>query len=115
MAELESQGELTRSEVATFLREFANEIDDGLVDRRSDREEIGEELTDENSLDTKRITLIVGGDSATVTLPETMEFDVEIESRSPMLASGAHQGIEFELSWEIENPDELEGDWIEVE
>lgn len=115
MVELESEGELTRSEVAVFLREFADEIDDGLFGRHPDSEERKEEFTDEESLDPKRVTLIVGGDSATVTVPETVEFDVEIESRSPMLSSGVHQGIEFELSWEIENPDELNEDWIEVE
>lgn len=142
MVELESEGDLTRSEVALFLREFADEIDDGTFHRRLDQEEHGGEFadeehggeytgeehggeytdeehegeyTDENSLETKRVTLIVGGDSATVTVPEIVEFDVEVESRSPMLRSGVHQEIKFELSWEIENPDELDDDRIDVE
>lgn len=160
MVELESEGELTRSEVALFLREFANELDDDAHDRDRERGEfVGdaggpddtvderqeehreefiddvderdrdrerddpvegererrEEFTEEESLDHKRITLIVGGDSATVTVPNTVEFDVEVESRSPMFSSGVNQGIEFELSWDIENPDEIGEDWIEVE
>lgn len=165
MVELESEGELTRSEVALFLREFANELDDDAQDRdrergefvgdadgpddtvderreehreefiddvderdrdrerddpveggRERREEFAEEeFAEEESLDHKRITLIVGGDSATVTVPNTVEFDVEVESRSPMFSSGVNQGIEFELSWDIENPDEIGEDWIEVE
>ncbi len=115
MVELESEGELTRGEVALFLREFAGEIDDGVFDREQGREAHGEEFTDDGSLGPKRITLIVGGDSATVTVPETVDFDIEIESRSPMLSSNVHQEIEFELSWEVENPDELGDDRIAVE
>ena len=69
----------------------------------------------ESARERKRITLIVGGDSATVTVPHTMNFDVEVESRSPMFASGVKQGVDFELAWEIEDPDQLDDDWIEVE
>jgi len=115
MVELESEGDMTRSEVALFLREFADEVDDGTFASHLDQEERRDEATGEDPLEAKRTTLIVGGDSATVTVPETVEFDVEVESRSPMLSSGVHQEIEFELSWEIENPDELRDDWIEVE
>lgn len=152
MVELESEGEMTRSEVAAFLREFASELDDGSVGGDMefvDDEELDGETLDEqqaehreefvddrddfddetfggdgqrreegaegDSLDAKRITLIVGGDSATVTVPNTMEFDVEVESRSPMFSSGVNQEIEFELSWEIEDPDEIGDDRIEVE
>lgn len=115
MVELESEGEMTRGEVALFLREFAGEIDDSTFDREQGHEVHREEFTDESSLGPKRITLIVGGDSATVTVPETVDFDIEIESRSPMLSKGVHQEIEFELSWEIENPEELGDDRIAVE
>lgn len=116
MAELESRGEMTRSEVAAFLREFATELDGSVLDRDRERLE-GEhrEEFDEEPIEAKRMTLIVGGSSATVTVPDTIEFDVEVESRSPMLGSGVHQEIEFELSWEIENPDELGDDRIEIE
>lgn len=115
MVELESEGELTRGEVALFLREFADEINEDTFDMKQSQDEHQEEFTDEDLLEPKRITLIVGGDSATVTVPETVEFDIEVESRSPMFSSGVHQEIEFELSWKIENPDELSDDWIEVE
>lgn len=115
MVELESDGEMTRAEVARFLREFAREIDDGVFDGDQAEQAHREEFTDDDSLGPKRITLIVGGESATVTVPETVDFDIEIESRSPMLSSNVHQEIEFELSWEIENPDELDDDRIAVE
>lgn len=115
MVELESDGEMTRSEVATFLREFSDEIDDGTFEKHPDREPYKEEDIDEDSLDPKRITFVVGGDSATVTVPKTLEFDVEIDSRSPMLSSHVNQEIEFELSWEIEDSEELGEDVIEIE
>ena len=138
MVELESAGEMTRSEVAAFLREFASELDDRRHEEADDdtaratgdREGVTTERQTEGTSDDtppqegvpiesarerKRITLIVGGDSATVTVPHTMNFDVEVESRSPMFGSGVKQGIDFELAWEIEDPDQLDDDWIEVE
>ena len=139
MVELESAGEMTRSEVAAFLREFADELndrptreeyDDDTARATGDREGVtAERQTEGTSDDTptqegvpiesarerKRITLIVGGNSATVTVPHTMNFDVEVESRSPMFSSGVKQGIDFELAWEIEDPDQLDDDGIEVE
>ena len=138
MVELESAGEMTRSEVAAFLREFASELDDRQREEADDdtarvtgdREGVTTERQTEGTSDDtppqegvpiesarerKRITLIVGGDSATVTVPHTMSFDVEVESRSPMFGSGVKQGIDFELAWEIEDPDQLDDDWIEVE
>ena len=107
MVELESAGEMTRSEVAAFLREFASELDDrqreeadddtarvtgdreGVTTERqtegtSDDTPTQEGVPIESARERKRITLIVGGDSATVTVPLTMSFDVEVESLSPM-------------------------------
>ena len=114
MVELETEGEQTRTEVATFLREFADELDGGmsagLDDERAGMDR--ERLSDENrvggaevngSRDAKRMTFIVGGDSATVTVPNTVEFEVEVESRSPMVSNNVEQSIELELSWKIDD------------
>ena len=113
MAELESQGILSRNEVANFLREFADELDGETNDTRQERHDI--EVSDEDSVGRERITLIVGGESATVTVPDVIEFEIEVESRSPLFGSGVNQGIEFELSWEIENPDELDEEWLDIQ
>jgi hypothetical protein len=153
MVELETRGEMTRRQVADFLREFADELDDGpgghrgtehregtdydagFEEDRSPRDEVSEgpsrdeptavdraaagvdnDAEDETHRgEPKRVTFIVGGDSATVTLPDTVEFDVEIGSRSPMLGSGVNQEIEFELAWEIDDPDVAHDDPIEIE
>lgn len=115
MVELDSDGELTRSEVAVFLRKFADELVGGPSATDRDRDQRREEFTGEESLEPQRVTLIVGGDSATVTVPNSVEFDVEVESRSPMLGSGVSQEIEFDLSWEIEDPDQFSEGGIDVE
>lgn len=136
MAEIESEGELTRSEIAAFFREFADELDarahDGSHERTAETREEGraaqqraaetgevdrtagdvvrdrsdEDVTGESD-HPERMTIVVGGDSATLTLPETMEFEVEVASRSPLLSSGITQSIEFDLAWEVEEmPDD---------
>lgn len=141
MAEIESEGELSRSEIADFFREFADELDTRTHraghERETDRtgrerdaetretdrtagevarertgtdDEIAHERTgsdEEGGRTPERMTIVVGGDSATLTLPETMEFDVEVASRSPLLSSGVTQSIQFDLEWEIEEiPDD---------
>lgn len=130
MVELEAEGEMTRAEVASFLRKFVDELEgDGtardLDDRgtggggdrhpasdrdtagggRSDADPPRDRGDDARSRDNKQITFVVRGESATVTVPETVAFDVDVESRSPLLSSGKRQEIGFELSWEIEEPE----------
>lgn len=103
MVELESEGEVSRGEVAAFLREFANEIDDGMLDREGDpADRIPPNEESETAAEPNRVTFIVGGDSATVSVPDTVEFDVEVASRSPLLGSRVSQTIELELSWALE-------------
>jgi hypothetical protein len=118
MVELESDGEMTRSEVAAFLREFAHELDNGDLEgnRETLREDHGETSGNERMRDPKRMTFIVGGDSATVVVPDTLNFEVEVESRSPMFGSGVSQEIELDLSWQVEqHDDDLAKDQIEIE
>lgn len=118
MVELESDGEMTRSEVAAFLREFAHELDNGELEqgRESLGESHGETSGEERVLEPERMTFIVGGDSATVVVPETLDFEVEVESRSPMFGSGVSQRIELDLSWQVEQHDnDLGKDEIEIE
>ena len=136
MVELESGGRMSRDEVAAFLREFVEELEEGSTnvtttaepnDRRTDaagsqrtdatgegrrrHDDAGRTGPEDRTIeerertvpsDASRITFVVGGESATVTVPETLEFDVEVESRSPLLKSGVNQEVEFHLSWEIE-------------
>lgn len=102
---------MTRGEIARFLREFADELDDGPPMGRPDPDE---HVDDEGVWGPKRISLIVGGDSATVTVPATLDVDVEVESRSPMFGSGVSQESAFDLSWNIDNPEKRTEEWMEV-
>lgn len=122
---------MSRAEVAAFLREFVDELEQGSAEvataggpedrrpdasgtrddaavterRRGDADRSDAALEDpERTVDSdaSQITFVVGGDSATVTIPETVDFDVEVESRSPLLTSSTSQEVEFQLSWEVE-------------
>jgi hypothetical protein len=130
MAELESEGTKTRGGVADFLREFADELDQ--ADRRlaeggrtraasEERQTAGtadetdhEAAEADHPEDANRITLLVGGDSATVVVPEEVEFDVEVDSRSPMLGSGVRQEIDFRLSWDVSDPEATTDEMIQI-
>lgn len=151
MVKLETDGRMTRQEVASFLREFVDELEagpdarpaedrtgrDGTTEARPPAEgategrEAGRGPTDrgrggdgaerrddeltpaDQPGDTHRVTFVVGGESATVSIPETVEFDVSVQSRSPLLSSGADQEITFELAWKVEET-RTEGDTIEM-
>lgn len=117
MVELDSAGELSTSEVAQFFRQFADEIDgnQAVTGHRPDDEGLTQESTHGETDGRRRMTLIVGGDSATVTVPDRMEFEIDVGSRSPLLGSGVNQEVDINLSWQVENPEDLNEDWLEVE
>lgn len=125
MVQLESTGEMTRTEVASFLREFADELD-AEVPTRTDDDRVptdggvatGESATEQPLPDEdgsmrgdldgdlgdppRQITFVGGGDSATVTVPETVNLEVTVDSRSPLFRSGDTQELTFELSWRVD-------------
>ncbi|WP_410766385.1 amphi-Trp domain-containing protein [Haloferax sp. DFSO60] len=76
MGELEIQAQLSRAEVAMYLREFADQLDgDGDV------------------------TLELGGQRVTMTPSNPVTFKVEGESDWESGSAEAKQSIEFELVW----------------
>lgn len=58
--------------------------------------------------DVRRVTLVIGGESATVTVPEMVEFDIKVASKSPMLSSKVTQAVDFDLSWQLEDTEDEE-------
>lgn len=102
MTELESTRELTRADVADYLREFAAQLDastavpDPIPER--DRED-----------DDGRVTFVVGDDSATINPPDRVTFDVEVESDPSLVGSEVEHEVTFGLSWQTEATDEGEG------
>lgn len=92
MAELDAKKEKTRAEVATYLREFANELD-----------------SVPGATHDEKVTLVIDNESATVTPPATMQFAVEVETDSSMLSTGTDRGVTFSLGWNEEDVKTAEG------
>lgn len=95
MSELESTQELSRSAVADYLREFAAQLDTASPGG-----------TEVRGQDDSRVTFLVGDDSATIDPPETMTFEVEVETDHSLVGSEVEHEVEFELSWTTEASDE---------
>ena len=93
MVELEAERVMDRTQAAGFLRQLADELEGA-----AGAPDIGDRTTEHETM-----TVVVGDESATVVLPDRLELDVEIESRSPLLESAVEQSIEIELSWNVED------------
>lgn len=107
MTEIEAKQEMTRAEVADYLRDFAAQLDtsEGSPDARVQRERD----------DDHRVTFMVGNDSATINPPKTITFEVEVESEGSLIGEGAEQEVEFELAWQIEeSPEGAAGEELEI-
>lgn len=101
MAEIEVEQEKTRAEIATYLREFADELD-------PKGEMIGSPA--ENG---GKMTVIAGNESATINPPESLYFEVEIDTEASLLEAGADRGATFTLRWDKDQVEATEG--FEVE
>ncbi|WP_435360430.1 hypothetical protein [Haloarchaeobius sp. DFWS5] len=125
MPEIEATRELSRSEVAEYLRAFADQLDqhqstktgapsrqsstaesttrnvDDAVHTSDDRTETqrtaGEGTADSGRLG--KVTFLVGKDSATVVPPEMVQFDVSIDDDSSLMDSETRRYVDFSLSW----------------
>jgi amphi-Trp domain-containing protein len=72
----ESESDRSKAEVAAYLRAFANKLESG-----------------------EEVTLSAGGKSVTVTIPDTVEFEVQVECEGPAGEPG-ELSVEFELEWD---------------
>ncbi|MFH5801379.1 amphi-Trp domain-containing protein [Haladaptatus sp. CMAA 1911] len=129
MAELEAEFEKSRSEVATYLREFADKLDSDGTGRSdgtgpetgiatnesreagSATDSVGSSPSESlESTSTQKVTLLVGNESATMNPPETVSFSVAVDSDSSLMDSGSEESVSFVLRWasdEVETDDEL--------
>lgn len=97
MADVSAEMERSRSEVAAYLREFADKLES------RGRAEIRD--------DDGRVTVVAGNESATVNPPETVQFSIEIDTDPSLLEVGASQAVTFSLRWdakEVESSDGLD-------
>jgi amphi-Trp domain-containing protein len=79
--------EKSRTEVAAYLRQLADGLEDG-----------------------EKVTLISGEQSVTINPPESLHFKIETDTDSSWLGSENGQSVELELGWEakaVEGDDDL--------
>lgn len=105
MTEIESVQELTRTEIADYLRAFATQLDTSPPGTGTQPPE-GE--------DDHRVTLLVGEDSATIDPPERITFEVEVETEEALMGNTVEHEIEFELSWQTEPTDEADEKELDI-
>ena len=116
MADIHARQEMTRTEVANYLREFAAKFEtEGIAGDSPHFEEGGEDHVEEGGRDRyeegaedRRVTLMVGNDSTTINPPETVSFEVDVDSNDALLSDGAKRQVEFVLTWEDRRTDEEE-------
>lgn len=114
MEGMDVETEMSRVEAVEFFREFADKLE-GLgnaADVPDDEttiigeEDVGtterEEATTSGTARPETMTIIARGESATVVLPERLDVEVEVGSRSGLLESGVDQHVSFDLKWEVE-------------
>jgi hypothetical protein len=92
--------EMTRTEVADVLREFANQLDPSYAGELPVGEEEEEPETD------RRVTLLVGNQSATINPPDTVEFDVAVDTDSSLVSGDVAERAMFEITWQVDETEE---------
>ncbi|WP_254273133.1 amphi-Trp domain-containing protein [Haloarcula marina] len=111
MSQLDSSHEMTRSEVAEYLREFAAQLDTaegeaaptpGQPNRRDARPNDG------------RVTFMVGSDSTTINPPDHLTFEVEVDSDTSFVGGERRQAVDFELTWDVEEDEDDGEDELEI-
>ncbi|WP_372910490.1 hypothetical protein [Salinigranum sp.] len=96
MAEIETQRQMTRTEIAEVLREFATQLDPAYAGDLPVGDDEREAASDVKG------TLVVGNRSATINPPETLEFDVEVASDSSLVGGDVAEHVSFGLRWKPE-------------
>ena len=132
MASLETTQERTRSEIAAYLRQFADELDPDTRSDAADRggntaETVGTGSTETAGAETgigdetnrrddtrtgdrdpaqsvgDKVTVIAGNESATINPPRTCAFDVVIDTDSDLLDTGAERSTTFTIRWDADH------------
>ena len=120
MAEIHSEQEKTRQEIAEYFREFADELESGMVSQRTTEQNrttephVSDQPTpDETASPDDKVTIIVGNESATINPPESLSFVIDIDTESSLMETGAERSATFSLRWSGEHVEA--DDTIEIE
>lgn len=130
MAELEAERDMSRAEVAEYLHLFADKLDTGdseqstgaygTTDRQVERDEVrgGEETAASGDTESQgqteyqsdtavterssagKMTFMVGNESTTINPPDTVTFEVTVDSESSLIGSETGRTARFALHWD---------------
>lgn len=99
MATIDSERQLSRNEVADYLREFADELETETIPAAEDDPIAGQKMT-----------LVAGNQSATINPPTDVDFIIRVDDDSSLMDDGT-QRVSFELEWDradVPDDDELD-------
>lgn len=130
MAEIEANREMNRTEIAEYLRAFADELhpsDTGEEDdHQREEEHSGDETKDSSGSDIldsltddedraesmdqqqRKVTFMVGSESTTINPPNTITFEMKVDSESSLFGSETGKSTTFALHWDEEDVPEDE-------
>jgi hypothetical protein len=115
MANVSAETEKTRTEVAEYLRKFADKLSPHADADPQERPQMGDDHStteDSQAADNSRVTVIVGNESATINPPDSISFGVEVDAEDSLLGSPTgERGVVFSLSWsseDVETDDEID-------
>lgn len=130
MAELEAERDMSRAEVAEYFHLFADKLDTGdsskstgaygPTDRQVERDEVrgGEETAASGDTESQgqteyqsetavterssagKMTFMVGNESTTINPPDTVTFEVTVDSESSLIGSETGRTARFALHWD---------------
>jgi hypothetical protein len=140
MVAIEANREMSRTEIAEYLRAFADELHPSDTvrsveesdtageedDHQRDEEHSGNETEDsstssilsslgddENRTDSpdqqqRKVTFMVGSESTTINPPDTITFEMKVNSESSLFGSETGKSTTFALHWDEEDVPEDE-------
>lgn len=121
MAELEAERDMSRTEVAEYLHLFADKIDttDRQPEREHDESRAGDETAASGDTESHRewtehepetaaeerssagkMTFMVGNESTTINPPDTVTFEMRVDSESSLIGSETGRTASFALHWD---------------
>ena len=87
MATIDSERNLSRNDIAEYLREFADELETETIPASSDDPVAGQKMT-----------LVSGNQSTTINPPTDLDFIVRVDDNSSLMDDDTRR-VSFELEW----------------
>lgn len=118
MTDINSNQRLTRSEVAQYFRQFADQFDPDTTGEsyqgdagisgvstaeQNDAQRSGTDDRPEQTAVENRVTFLVGTDSATVNPPREVGFQIDVGTEGGLVSASDERHVTFEVNWNAED------------